>query len=90
LPRQSGDAAQTISRELNNALLRCNVALKKFGDEFINPEHLLLGLLQGTDDTAKLLKDAGLTEKGLTAAIKRTAQWRHRQFTNGFAAIQCT
>ncbi len=33
-------------------------------------EHLLLGILGGSDDTAKLLKDAGLTEKGLKAAIK--------------------
>jgi ATP-dependent Clp protease ATP-binding subunit ClpB len=29
-----------------------------------------LALLQGTDGTSKLLKDAGLTEKGLVAAIK--------------------
>jgi len=31
---------------------------------------LLLAILQGNDNSAKLLKDAGLTEKGLTAAIK--------------------
>ncbi|MEZ5028264.1 MAG: AAA family ATPase [Ferruginibacter sp.] len=33
-------------------------------------EHLLLALLQGNDNTSKILKDAGLTEKGLVAAIK--------------------
>jgi ATP-dependent Clp protease ATP-binding subunit ClpB len=66
----SGEPAQTISRDLNNALLRANAALKTFGDEFISVEHLLLGLLQISDDTAKLLKDAGLSEKGLIAAIK--------------------
>src|SRR5207342_1920728 len=33
-------------------------------------EHLLLAILKGNDSTAKLLKDAGLTEKGLIAAIK--------------------
>jgi ATP-dependent Clp protease ATP-binding subunit ClpB len=70
LPKTSGEAAQMVSRELNNALLRSNASLKTFGDEFVNPEHLLLGLLQGTDDVAKLLKDAGLTEKGLIAAVK--------------------
>ncbi|HUC83370.1 MAG TPA: AAA family ATPase, partial [Flavisolibacter sp.] len=37
---------------------------------FVTPEHLLLALVQGSDNTAKLLKDFGLTEKGLTAAIK--------------------
>ncbi|GGH71429.1 ATP-dependent Clp protease ATP-binding subunit ClpB [Filimonas zeae] len=70
LPKTSGDAAQSISRDLNNALLRANSSLKQFGDEFISVEHLLLGVLHGNDDTAKLLKDAGLTEKGLVAAIK--------------------
>lgn len=70
LPKTSGDAAQSISRDLNNALLRANTSLKQFGDEFISVEHLLLGILHGNDDTAKLLKDAGLTEKGLVAAIK--------------------
>jgi ATP-dependent Clp protease ATP-binding subunit ClpB len=38
----------------------------------------LLALLQGNDNTAKLLKDAGLNEKGLTAAVKELAQRRHR------------
>lgn len=70
LPKTSGDAAQSIGRDLNNALLRANSSLKQFGDEFISVEHLLLGILHGNDDTAKLLKDAGLTEKGLVAAIK--------------------
>lgn len=70
LPKSSGDAAQMISRDLNNALLRATTTLKTFGDEFVSVEHLLLGLLQGSDDTAKNLKDAGLTEKGLIAAIK--------------------
>jgi ATP-dependent Clp protease ATP-binding subunit ClpB len=71
LPKVSGqEPAQTISRELNNAVLRAGSDLKQFGDEFVSVEHLLLGLVQGNDNTAKLLKDAGLTEKGLIAAIK--------------------
>jgi ATP-dependent Clp protease ATP-binding subunit ClpB len=71
LPRVNGtEPAQTISRELNNVVLRAGSDLKQFGDEFVSVEHLLLGLVQGNDNTAKLLKDAGLTEKGLVAAIK--------------------
>ncbi|RXK86117.1 ATP-dependent chaperone ClpB [Filimonas effusa] len=71
LPRTTGgDPAQNISRDLNNALLRANASLKQFGDEFVSVEHLLLGLLHNNDETAKLLKDGGLTEKGLVAAIK--------------------
>jgi ATP-dependent Clp protease ATP-binding subunit ClpB len=70
LPKISGaDPAQNISRETNNLILRAGAALKQFNDEFITPEHLLLALLQGNDNTAKLLKDAGLTEKGLVASI---------------------
>lgn len=71
LPKQNGgEAAQQISRDLNNALLKANTSLKQFNDEFVSVEHLLIGLLNINDDTAKLLKDAGLTEKGLVAAIK--------------------
>jgi ATP-dependent Clp protease ATP-binding subunit ClpB len=70
LPTVSGEPAQAMGREVNNILLRATAALKNFGDEFVTPEHLLLALLQGNDNAAKLLKDAGLTEKGLIAAIK--------------------
>lgn len=67
---QSGEPAQTISRDLNTVFLKANALLKEFGDEFISPEHLMLALLQINDNTAKTLKDAGLTEKGLKMAIK--------------------
>ena len=71
LPKVSGgEPAQSLSRDANNVLLRATATLKTFQDEFVSVEHLLLALLQGNDNTAKLLKDAGLTEKGLVAAIK--------------------
>ncbi len=70
LPKTSGEAAQMIGREANNVILRAGASLKTFGDEFVTPEHLLLAIVQGNDSTAKLLKDAGLTEKGLITAIK--------------------
>jgi ATP-dependent Clp protease ATP-binding subunit ClpB len=70
LPRTSGDAAQQISRDANNVVLRAGATLKQFNDEFVTPEHLILAIVQGNDAAAKLLKDAGLTEKGLVAAIK--------------------
>ncbi|WP_276134648.1 ATP-dependent chaperone ClpB [Polluticoccus soli] len=68
--QSGGEPAQTVSRELNNVLLKAGNISKDFSDEFVTQEHLLIGLLQVNDDTAKLLKDAGLTEKGLTTAIK--------------------
>jgi len=69
LPKTSGEPAQSIGRDANNAVLRAGAALKKFNDEFVTPEHLLLAIVQGNDAAAKLLKDAGLTEKGLITAI---------------------
>lgn len=70
LPKTGSEPAQQISREANSVVLRSGAALKQFGDEFVTPEHLLLAIAQGNDSTAKLLKDAGLTEKGLVTAIK--------------------
>ncbi len=71
LPKTNGgEPAQTISRDMNNVILRAGSDLKQFGDEFVSVEHLLLGIVQGNDNAAKLLKDAGLTEKGLVAAIR--------------------
>lgn len=70
LPKVSGgEPAKSIGRDLISALLKANAALNQFKDEFVSVEHLLLGLLQTSDDVARLLKDAGLTEKGLVAAI---------------------
>lgn len=69
LPKSSGEAAQTLGRDANNLLLKAGSLASKFGDEFVTPEHLLLALVMGNDSTAKLLKESGLTEKGLTTAI---------------------
>ncbi|HXB31011.1 MAG TPA: ATP-dependent chaperone ClpB [Puia sp.] len=71
LPRVEGaDPAQSLSRDANNVVLRAAGVMKQFGDEFVTPEHLVLSIIQGNDNTAKLLKNAGLTEKGLISAIK--------------------
>ena len=70
LPKANGvEPATTMGRDLNNVFLKATASIGKFKDEFVSVEHLLLGLLQVNDDTGKLLKDAGLTEKGLVAAI---------------------
>jgi ATP-dependent Clp protease ATP-binding subunit ClpB len=72
LPKVSGGAApaQGLGRDANNFILRAPNTLKQFGDEFVSVEHLLLALINGSDSTAKLLKETGLTEKGLVTAIK--------------------
>ncbi len=71
IPKQlTGEPASQISRDVNSVLLKANNNLKTFGDEFITVDHLLIALLQINDAASKILKDAGLTEKGLIAAIK--------------------
>ena len=71
LPKvQGGEPAQSISRDVNTVILKSGNTLKTFGDEFVSVEHLLLAILQGNDNASKLLKDGGLTEKGLIAAVK--------------------
>ena len=71
LPKStSSEPAQALGRDANTALLRATATLKQFGDEFVSVENILLGLVHGNDDVAKMLKDAGLTEKSLVVAIK--------------------
>ncbi len=68
--QQTGEPATNVSRDMNAVLLKSNAALKTFGDEFVTVEHILIAILQVNDATGKILKDAGLTEKGLVTAIK--------------------
>ncbi len=70
LPKIAGEPAQQIGREANTAMMRATAVLSSFGDEFVTAEQILLALVQGNDAVAKILKNAGLTDKGLIAAIK--------------------
>jgi ATP-dependent Clp protease ATP-binding subunit ClpB len=51
-------------------LLKAVNHLKEFNDEFVSIEHLLLGLLDTGDQVAQLMKDNGITNKDLKAAIR--------------------
>jgi len=56
LPKNSGgEPAQTISRDVNNVILRAGSDLKQFGDEFVSVEHLLLALVQAGVEGLELL-----------------------------------
>jgi ATP-dependent Clp protease ATP-binding subunit ClpB len=68
--QHTGEPATNVSRDMNAVLLKSNAALKTFGDEFVTVEHILIAILQVNDAAGKILKDAGLTEKGLVAAVK--------------------
>lgn len=59
-----------LSNDANAALMRATNLLKEFGDEYVALEHILLAILAGKDKVSQLLKDAGVQEKSLKAAIK--------------------
>lgn len=68
-PRVAGGDVY-LSSACNQTLQKALTSLKDFGDEFISIEHLLLGLLAGSNGVAQLLKDSGLTQANLREAIK--------------------
>ncbi|MFO7823591.1 MAG: ATP-dependent chaperone ClpB [Cyclobacterium sp.] len=69
LPKVSGQQPY-LSNATNQVLQKAKDYLKNFGDEFVAVEHLVLGILAGSDKAAQLLKDQGLNEKKLIEAIK--------------------
>jgi ATP-dependent Clp protease ATP-binding subunit ClpB len=69
-PKVTGSGGQYLANSANQALSKAQTFLKEFGDEFVAVEHLLLGLLNAGDQVSTLLKDAGVNEKDIKAAIK--------------------
>lgn len=67
-PKVTGSSPYLTSGS-NSALQKAQSYLKEFKDEFVSVEHILLGLLSVNDNTAKHLKDQGVTEKDLKKAI---------------------
>jgi len=59
-----------ISRDANIALTEASNIARKMNDEFVSIEHLLLAILASRSRVAQILKDQGVTEKGLRAAIE--------------------
>ncbi|MCW3077172.1 MAG: Clp protease ClpB [Bacteroidetes bacterium] len=58
-----------LSSSSNQALAKATSFLKEYKDEYVSIEHLLLGLLNAGDSVSNLMKDAGLKEKDIKAAI---------------------
>ncbi|GJM33084.1 MAG: chaperone protein ClpB [Saprospiraceae bacterium] len=69
-PKVEGTDKQYLSTDANKALSRAKKMLAEFGDEYISIELMLLGVLQGTEKGARLLKEQGASEDGLKAAIQ--------------------
>ena len=68
LPRVQGGEPY-LSRESNEVLTRAQDYANKAGDEFVSLEPIIQALLTVNSTASKILKDAGVTEKELAAAI---------------------
>jgi ATP-dependent Clp protease ATP-binding subunit ClpB len=69
LPTTTQDGGQALSRDLNTTVLKAQSLLKDFKDEFVSVEHLLLALVSNKDVIGNLLREEGLIEKNVKAAI---------------------
>lgn len=58
-----------ISREAAKSLTEANLIAKKMNDEYVSVEHLILAIFKSKSNIAQVLKDQGVTEKNLRAAI---------------------
>ncbi|MDE7111311.1 MAG: ATP-dependent chaperone ClpB [Muribaculaceae bacterium] len=68
LPKVSGSEPY-LSRESNDVLQRALDVAKRQGDEYVTLEAILMALFVVNSSASQLLKDSGLTEKELQAAI---------------------
>ncbi len=59
-----------LSEDSNKILQKAVASLKGSGDEFVSIEHILLGMASGKDKASTLLRELGLNEKDLKAAIQ--------------------
>ncbi len=58
-----------LSREAGIALTEAQAIATKMKDEFVSIEHLILAIFKSKSKVAQILKDQGVTEKQLEAAI---------------------
>ena len=59
-----------LSREAGKSVNEASIVAKKMNDEYVSIEHLLLAIFKSKSEIAQALKDQGVTEKGLKAAIE--------------------
>lgn len=67
-PKVEG-ASLMLSRDVNSTLTEANILAKKMNDDYVSIEHLILAIFKSKSKVAQILKDQGVTEKGLEAAI---------------------
>ena len=68
-PKVSGGEIM-LSRTANATLNEAEIIAKKMNDEFVSIEHLILAIFDSKSKVAQILKDQGVTGKGLKSAIE--------------------
>ncbi|WP_127844778.1 ATP-dependent chaperone ClpB [Psychroflexus aestuariivivens] len=58
-----------ISREAGKTLNEASIIAKKMDDEYVSIEHLILAIFKSNSKIAQVLKDQGVSEKSMQAAI---------------------
>ena len=74
LPKVQGAGQPFLSNEANQVLVKATEQSQQMGDEFVSVEPLLLALLSVNSTAARIMKDAGCTEKEMLAAIQELRQ----------------
>ena len=75
LPRVAGGEPY-LSNDANKVLDQAAAVAQKLGDQYVTVEALLVALLRVKSGASTLLKDAGMTEKDLMAAVDELRQGR--------------
>lgn len=68
-PKVSGGEIM-LSRDANKALNEAEIIAQKMNDEYVSIEHLILAIFDSKSRVSQILKDQGVTGKGLKAAIE--------------------
>ena len=82
LPKVSGGEPY-LSSDTNKVMQKTLDISQRFGDEFVSIEPMLLALLTVNSPAARILKDAGCTEKEMTMAIQELRQGQKVQTQSG-------
>ncbi len=72
-PKVSGGDLM-LSREANKTVNEAAIIAKKMKDDYVSVEHLILAIFKSNSKISQMLKDQGVTEKYLQAAIDELRQ----------------
>ena len=82
LPRVQGGEPY-LSSDTNRVLLKAQDYARQLGDEFVSCEPILWALFTDGATAGRIMKDAGITEKDLRAAIQELRQGQKVQSQSG-------